>query len=267
MLINNINMKEQIKRIPLSDFQLDKKPTMDDYDYISNWMKEAFENELDGYSLYRNINGFIYDAFVENSVFVLRYKGDAIAFLTFSPPAEDSIIIIFRIVCVHPNFLRMGLATYLHKMAIEHFKKQGCLVAELWDVSPKTHRMGKSMGFIEKKKMNKDGIDEMFKILIETRKQNRRANIRFAVWDNCCYDTSAEPIFSWSLNFQRDKKPIVHYCYGDWTVGIIKDGLSLGGGRAKHFCDILREGNIIYINEKKAKDILEILSQYLNIKS
>lgn len=107
----------------------------------------------------------------------------------------------------------------------------------------------------------------MLKILIKARKQNRRANIRFAVWDNYCYDTSAEPIFSWSLNFQRDKKPIVHYCYGDWTVGIIKDGLSLGSGRAKHFCDILRGGNIIYINEKKAKDILEILSQYQNIKS
>ena len=61
MLINVTNMKEQIKRIPLSDFQLDKKPTMDDYYYISNWMKEAFENELDGYSLYRNINGFIYN--------------------------------------------------------------------------------------------------------------------------------------------------------------------------------------------------------------
>ena len=115
--------------------------------------------------------------------------------------------------------------------------------------------------------MNKDGIDEMFKILINTRKQNRRANIRFAVWDNYCYDTSVEPIFSWSLNFQRDKKPIVQYCDGDWTVGIIKDGLSLGGGRAKRFCDILRGGNIIYINEKKAKDILEILSQYQNIKS
>lgn len=69
MLINNINMKEQIKRIPLSDFQLDKKPTMDDYDYISNWMKEAFENELDGYSLYRNINGLIYDAFVKKICF------------------------------------------------------------------------------------------------------------------------------------------------------------------------------------------------------
>ena len=30
--------------MPLSDFQLDKKPTMDDFDYISTWMKEAFEN-------------------------------------------------------------------------------------------------------------------------------------------------------------------------------------------------------------------------------
>lgn len=50
-------------------------------------------------------------------------------------------------------------------------------------------------------------------------------------------------------------------------MGIIKDGLSLGGGPAKYFCDILRGGNIIYINEKKAKDILEILSQSQNIKS
>ena len=260
-------MKEQIKRKPLSDFQLDKKPTMDDFKYISKWMKEAFENELDRYILYRNIDDLIYDAFEEKSIFVLRYKGDAIAFLTFSPPAEDSIIIIFRIVCVHPNFLRMGLATYLHKMAIEHFKKQGCLVAELWNVRNESYRMGRSMGFIKKNEMNKNGIIDMFKILIKARKQNRRANVRFAVQDNYCDDISAEPIFSWSLNFKRDKKPIVHYCNGDWTVGIIKDGLSLGGGRAKHFCDILREGNIIYINEKKAKDILEILSQSQNIKS
>lgn len=103
-------MKEQIKRIPLSNFLLDKKPTMDDFKYISKWMKEAFENELDGYDLYRNINGFIYNAFVEHSVFVLRYKGDAIAFLTFSPPAEGSIIIIFRIVCVHPFFFKNGVS-------------------------------------------------------------------------------------------------------------------------------------------------------------
>ena len=41
-------MKEQIKRIPLSDFQLDKKPTMDDYDYISTWVKEALKMSLIG---------------------------------------------------------------------------------------------------------------------------------------------------------------------------------------------------------------------------
>ena len=54
MLINNINMKEKIKRIPLSDFQLDKKPTMDDYDYISTWVKEAFEKPYNGYHWNRN---------------------------------------------------------------------------------------------------------------------------------------------------------------------------------------------------------------------
>ena len=52
------------------------------------------------------------------------------------------------------------------------------------------------------------------------------------------------------------------------AVGIIKNGQSLGGGSAKHFCDIFPpSGNIIYINEQKAKDILEILSQSQNIES
>ena len=252
-------MNEQIKRMPLSNFHLDKEPTMGDFEYISNWMKDAYEKELDGYDIYRNINGMIHEAFVGHSVFVLRYRGNAVAFLTFRKPVGDCINIIFRIVCVHPNYTRMGLARYLHKMAIEHFKEQGCLVAELWNVRFATYRMGKSMGFAKRNKMVKSETDDMFKILIKTRMQNRRADIRFAVWDNCCGDTSADPILCWSLNFRRDKKPIVHYCNGDWTVGIFKDGKSVSAGSAKDFCNIFPlGGDYIYINEEKAKEILEV---------
>ena len=126
---------------------------MDDFKDISEWLKDAFENhkEFKGYGLYHNLDGFILDAFKEQKVFVLRYEGKAIAFLTFTPPSEECIRMIFRAVCVKPDFLRMGLATYLHESAIEYYKKRGCLVAELYHVCNESYKLGKSMGFVKKK--------------------------------------------------------------------------------------------------------------------
>ena len=126
---------------------------MDDFKDISEWLKDAFENhkEFKGYGLYHNLDGFIHEAFKEQKVFVLRYKGKAVAFLTFMPPSEESIRIIFDAVCVKPDFLRMGLATYLHESAIEYYKKRGGLVAELYHVCNESYKLGKSLGFVEKK--------------------------------------------------------------------------------------------------------------------
>ena len=105
--------------------------------------------------------------------------------LTFSPP-KDGIKITFRAVCVNPNFLRMGLATYLHKSAIKHYQKRGCLVAELWNVCRESYKLGISMGFIQKRENNKSDEVSMVKILVDTRKQNCNAKIRFVVWSNTC---------------------------------------------------------------------------------
>lgn len=118
-------MAEEIIKIPLSRFRLIKKATMDDFKDISEWLKDAFENhkELYGYALYHNLNGFILDAFKGQKVFVLRYEGKAVAFLTFIPPCEECIRINFDAVCVKPDFLRMGLASFLHKSAIVHYQK------------------------------------------------------------------------------------------------------------------------------------------------
>lgn len=145
-------MNKNIKKIPLSHFHLIKKPTMNDFEYISEWLTDAYNNhkELKGYALYHNLNSFIHGAFVEHTVFVIRHKEKAVAFLTFSPP-KDGIKITFRAVCVNPNFLRMGLATYLHKSTIKHYQKRGCLVAELWNVCRESYKLGISMGFIQKR--------------------------------------------------------------------------------------------------------------------
>lgn len=56
-------MNLQNKKIPLSRFRLIKKATMDDFKYISEWLKDAYENrkklKLEGYRLYYNLDNFI----------------------------------------------------------------------------------------------------------------------------------------------------------------------------------------------------------------
>ena len=253
-------MNKQIKKTPQSLFHLIKKATMDDFKDISEWLKDAFENhkEFKGYGLYHNLDGFIHEAFKEQKVFVLRYKGKAVAFLTFMPPSEESIRIIFDAVCVKSDFLRMGLATYLHESAIEYYKKRGCLVAELYHVCNESYKLGKSLGFVEKKETKETSIVSMVKILTDTRRQNRKANVRFVVWDNCYGDTNSEPIYSWSLDFRRNKKPIICSIDYEWTVGIIQDKKVVYSGIAKRFFDVIPIGGpYLYINEEKAKYILE----------
>lgn len=65
----DVNMSKNIKNIPLSHFHLKKKPTMNDFEYISEWLTDAYNKhkELKGCALYRNLNGFIHDAFVEQT--------------------------------------------------------------------------------------------------------------------------------------------------------------------------------------------------------
>ncbi len=152
----------------------------------------------------------------------------------------------------------MGLATYLHESAIEYFRKRGYLVAELYDVCTESYKLGRSMGFVKKEENKETSIVSMVKILVKTRKQNRNANIRFVVWDNCYADINTQPIYSWSLNFRRDKKPIIRSIDAEWTVGIIKGKKVVIHGIAKHFLDVVKyDGPYLYINEEKAKYIIE----------
>ena len=258
-------MNKQIKKTPLSHFHLIKKATMDDFKDISEWLKDAFENhkEFKGYGLYHNLHGFIHEAFKEQKVFVLRYKGKAVAFLTFMPPSEESIRIIFDAVCVKPDFLRMGLATYLHESAIEYYKKRGCLVAELYHVCNESYKLGKSMGFVKKKEEKETDEVSMVKTLVDTRRQNRNANVRFVVWGNSYADINSQPKYSWSLNFRRNKKPIICSIDYEWTVGIIQDKKVVYSGIAKRFFDVIPIGGpYLYINEDKAKHILESIKRY-----
>ena len=221
-----------------------KRVNINDFKDITEWLKDAFENhkEFKGYGLYHNVDGFILDAFKEQNAFVLRYEDKAVAFLTFSPPSEECIRMIFRAVCVKPDFLSMGLATYLHESAIEYYKKRGCLVAELYHVCNESYKLGKSMGFVKKKEEKETDEVSMVKTLVDTRRQNRNANVRFVVWGNSYADINSQPKYSWSLNFRRNKKPIICSIDYEWTVGIIQDKKVVYSGIAKRFFDVIPIG-------------------------
>lgn len=253
-------MKVQSKvKISLSHFRFIKKATMNDFQYISEWLTDAYNNGIKGYSLYHNLNNHILNAFINHNVFIIRHNGKAIGFLTFSPPEKEDITIIFRIVCIKPDFCRMGIATYLHEKAIEHFMSKGCMVAELYDVCEESFKLGTSMGFKEKIEYNSKDQTSMVKILTNHRKQNHIAKIRFVVWNS--YDTAKPPILSWSLNYHKNKKPIIHYVWYDWMVGVVKDGKIIRTDKAKYFFNVLPRGeNYIFIDENIAKSILSSIN-------
>ena len=103
----------------------------------------------------------------------------------------------------------------------------------------------------------------MVKTLVDTRRQNRNANVRFVVWGNSYADINSQPKYSWSLNFRRNKKPIICSIDYEWTVGIIQDKKVVYSGIAKRFFDVIPIGGpYLYINEEKAKYILESIQRY-----
>ena len=51
---------------------------------------------------------------------MLRYKGKAVAFLTFMPPSEESIRIIFDAVCVKPDFFLTSSSCH-QKILVKEF--------------------------------------------------------------------------------------------------------------------------------------------------
>ena len=64
-------------------------------------------------------------------------------------------------------------------------------------------------------------------------------------------------------NSSRNKKPIICSIDYEWTVGIIQDKKVVYSGIAKRFFDVIPIGGpYLYINEEKAKYILESIQRY-----
>lgn len=242
-------MKHINKEISIDQFQFTQEVTMDDFEYVKMWMDNACKNGENNYNLNSHS---IQDDFNNKNVFVLKYKGKVVAFLTFFPFVK--IKVVFTMECVKPEFTGMGLARLLLSLAMAYFKNKGCIVAKMYNVQTATRHMGLSMGFHEMTEEESGNIVSMVKPLIIFREQNGDANVKFVIWED--YYNHKVPTYSWSMDFNNDKRPIIHEVSGDKYVGVVQNGNILIENVAKNFFDVFQVG-YIYITEEKAKYIME----------
>lgn len=195
---------------------LDFHPTMEDYEYIHSWMMDAYKKNLPNSGLVHNIRP---EHFEEGSIVVLRINGKAEAVQRYS---VNSRIVTFYVLSLNTKYHHKGIGKQFMFELIEHFRQEGIVVAEAYQPSLNGLRLVKELGFIAIED-DPSSKDYLTKFLIETREQSRRAKRRLVLWKD--YDRKKSVDYSWSLNFSRDKKPILAYAYKDWTYGIVYNNI------------------------------------------
>lgn len=204
-------------------------------------MKEAFEKKLPNSGLFHNLDK---EDFEQGKVIVYRYEGKAEAILTYSHSDKD---LTFYIMSLNPQFHHQGIGTRFMTDVLNYFKKKGCVVADFYEPTKKGHRLVKRLGAVKKEHPYHPDKYMLLK-MVPFRKQNWTAKRRLVMWKEYPRD-GQKPDYSWSLNFTRDKKPILAYAFYDWYLGIIQDGKCIYTDKVKYFrgLDESRPSEYLYI--------------------
>ena len=219
---------------------LDFHPTMEDYEYIHSWMTDAYKKELPNSDLVYNIRP---ENFEEGAIAVLRINGKAEAVQRYS---ANSRKVTFRILSLNPKYHHQGIGFYFKNALIDYFKGMGIVVAEVYEASKKGLRLANKLGF----KLKEDPYNPneyRYKLLIDVRKQNWTARRRIVIWKD--YYNNRTPDYSWSLNFTRNKRPILAYAFKDWFIGIIENDEVIYFTKEKDIEEIDQTIDYIYITE------------------
>lgn len=208
-------------------FKIDLHPTIQDYEYIYGWMKEAFDKNLPNSGLFYNLHK---EDFENGKVIVYRHNGKAEAILTYSLYDKD---LTFYILSLNPNLHHQGIGTRFMTDVLNHFRKKRCIVADFYEPTKKGHRLLKRLGAVWKANPY-NPKQYMFIKLLPSRKQNWNAKRRIVMWKSEP-EEGQMPDFSWSLNFKNNNKPILAYAYYDWFLGIIQNGKCIYINKVKRF--------------------------------
>lgn len=201
----------------MKKFVLDFRPTFNDYKYVHTWMTVAYKKGLPNSDLIKNIS---YEDFKKGRIVVYKINGKAEAFMLYYTLPK---VVVFQILYLNYKYHHKGIGRQFMHELIEHFKNEGKVVAEAFQPSLNGLRLVKELGFVSIED-NRASKDFLTKFLVDPREQSRRAKRRLVLWKN--YERKKRVDYSWSLNFSRDKRPILTYAYKDWTYGIVDNGIT-----------------------------------------
>lgn len=224
------------------DFHTDAK----DYKYIHSWMTVALENKIPGATIINNIRE---NDFTDGKAIVYRENNNAEAFLVYS---RSNRKVEIYLLALNPLYHHKGIGTRFLADVIKSFRKKRILVIDAYKPSNKGLRMVKKLGFKKLEVPHEENMWMNLYIGQECRKQNKKAKRRLVLWKG--YNSNNEPFMSWSLNFNRCKKPIFAYAYKDWTLGIIENGEKIYSAPVKHCSGV--DDEIAYGYIYITKDIL-----------
>lgn len=225
----------------IKKFKIDLHPTIQDYEYIYTWMKEAFEKKLPNSGLFHNLHK---EDFEKGKIIVYRHEGKAEAIMTYGRYDQE---VTFYIMSLNPQFHHQGIGTRFMIDVLNYFRKKGCIVADFYEATKKGYRLIKHLG--AKKKEDPYHPEEyMFIKIVPSRRQNWVARRRLVVWKDTPFGESM-PDFSWSLNFDKNKIPILTYAFYDWYFGIVQDDEIIYQGKIKDIRKLLPSftGDYLYI--------------------
>lgn len=245
--------------------KIDYRPTYADFEYIYQWMKTAFEQEVKGGTLFYNIN-IIEAAFQKHRVCVLRINGKVEGFITHL--GDENKRITFEIISINPEFHHRGLGQYFQTAVIEHFKKKGMLMAVIYEPSNKGLRLSNKLAFKPMYDWMNDKPDKhnRYTYLVPRRRQCWKAKTRLVLWQGeVSLDRLRAPDMSWSLDFSRDKKPILQHTNQDFYLGIVENGVVMYLEKVKYFMNGIwfPSDQLLYI----PRDILLSVKEHYNGKS
>lgn len=238
----------------MKEYTLDNKNNIADYEYVERWLYDDFIARNDRTGLYNNMD-IIRRSINDNEALVYRKDGFAEGILVFSTYGK---VVKADIISVNPKLRHQGVGKSFVDSYLSYFKKKGFLCVETSDVTIDGRRLCRSTKFkVLSKEYHGDRELKYYKTLVETRKQDWAAKNRIVLWEN---EVSGEgfPDYSWSMNFNKSKKPIIQHAFKDWYVGVVVDGRCVIRDKLKYLneeaCNTIP--GYLYIDEKICKALL-----------
>ena len=210
------------------------KPLKKHISEIEKWLIEERNNTGNGFYCNWNV---IENAIQDKRIIVLTIDDFAIGFVTYR---IDELIANIDIAEINPNYRKKGYGRKMINNCLNHFKKQGVLVTELYCEPKSSEKIWKKLDFINFPVFPHDNNKiNMFRPLVERLEINTEVNETDEVvelWNEEPHIAERiNPKWTWKINSSNLERPIIQPAFQDWQVRWRKGNIIKETDKVKRF--------------------------------